>query len=126
MHKKCCGKIFVIFLTIFFTVNSYGKEANVFIPIDKGVPTPFGGILMDEATTIRIAKQQIELRDLKLKMNIEKRLWKFKEHVYSREVNRINKRSWWEVNKPYIFGIVGILSGIALTISTYQVVNHTD
>lgn len=119
--------IIVFFITLFSFNLLADKKDSVYLKIKKGEESPFSGVLMNEATAIKVGKIRIEFKSLENKVKINTDLWEFKENEYKealkkadKKIEKLSQKSWWNQNKLWVGVVVGFIASSVATYGAYK------
>lgn len=127
-------KYLIVILITCFSFSVYGekKKPSIFLGIQKGQPSLITGVVMDEATAQKVAKQRVEFKDLKKTFELNRKLWEFKEKSYidglkkaDKKIQKLSKQSWWDENKIWVGVVLGFVAGSAAAVLMYQTAKTT-
>lgn len=119
-------------LCIIVALVSTAAHAEDDVPLAKGTPAPFTGVLMSTEEYAKSIKDKADQDKLKLKTMSLEELVKFKDSKYQelldlkqKEIEMWReqaKRTWWEQNQLQVGVVIGIAATIGVTFAVAQAV----
>lgn len=118
------------------TPNAWGDED---VPLAKGSPAPFTGIILTPDSYALTVKEKSELEKLKTKTATLEELAKFKEGKYQElldvkekeiaawrtQAEKNAERTWWDENKLQVGVLLGIVTTITVTFAVAETLKVT-